>query len=224
VSQLTHTELAEYSEDIPRWVGAYAEALVSALGHPRRLKGVFDRSSVPMVLVDDDRNHIEGNTAARLVFRLSLGELRRLRIDDLTHPDSAEAMLEAWSRLMVIGCVAGPHRVLSPDGSQFEASYYALANALPDLHLIAFAPAHWPESELAGSVELCDSPLSVPLTPRELEVLDLAATGCNGPMIAAQLVVSAATVRTHFEHIYEKLEVRDRAAAVAKAMRLGLIC
>ena len=61
------------------------------------------------------------------------------------------------------------------------------------------------------------------LTPRELEVLDLAAAGCNGPMIAARLVVSAATVRTHFEHIYEKLEVRDRAAAVAKAMRLGLI-
>jgi ATP/maltotriose-dependent transcriptional regulator MalT len=65
--------------------------------------------------------------------------------------------------------------------------------------------------------------LAAPLTPRELEVLDLAATGCNGPMIAAELVVSAATVRTHFEHIYEKLEVRDRAAAVAKAMRLGLI-
>jgi ATP/maltotriose-dependent transcriptional regulator MalT len=36
-------------------------------------------------------------------------------------------------------------------------------------------------------------------------------------------VVSAATVRTHFEHIYAKLAVSDRGAAVAKAMRLGLI-
>jgi ATP/maltotriose-dependent transcriptional regulator MalT len=42
-------------------------------------------------------------------------------------------------------------------------------------------------------------------------------------MIARELVVSAATVRTHFEHIYAKLGVSDRAGAVAKAMRLGLI-
>jgi ATP/maltotriose-dependent transcriptional regulator MalT len=34
---------------------------------------------------------------------------------------------------------------------------------------------------------------------------------------------SGATVRTHFEHIYAKLRVRDRPGAVAKAMRLGLI-
>jgi two-component system nitrate/nitrite response regulator NarL len=37
------------------------------------------------------------------------------------------------------------------------------------------------------------------------------------------LVLSPATVKTHFEHAYEKLEVSDRASAVAKALRLGLI-
>jgi ATP/maltotriose-dependent transcriptional regulator MalT len=61
------------------------------------------------------------------------------------------------------------------------------------------------------------------LTPRELEVLELAADGYSGPMIAHDLVISPTMVRTHFEHIYAKLDVRDRAAAVAKAMRLGLI-
>ena len=61
------------------------------------------------------------------------------------------------------------------------------------------------------------------LTPRELQVLQLAAQGCAGREIARRLVVSPATVRTHFGRIYEKYGVSDRAAAVAKALRDGLI-
>ncbi len=62
-----------------------------------------------------------------------------------------------------------------------------------------------------------------PLTPREVEVLQLAAKGNSRGGIARTLLVSPATVRTHFERIYAKLGVHDRAAAVAQAMRLGLI-
>jgi DNA-binding CsgD family transcriptional regulator len=61
------------------------------------------------------------------------------------------------------------------------------------------------------------------LTERELDVLRLAAEGRSGPKIAAELFVSPSTVKTHFEHIYEKLGVADRAAAVAHALRVGLI-
>jgi PAS domain S-box-containing protein len=61
------------------------------------------------------------------------------------------------------------------------------------------------------------------LSARELEVLRLAANGNTGPQIAETLVVSPATVKTHFENIYEKLGVGDRAAAVAHALRTGLI-
>lgn len=184
---------------------------------------MFERSALPMVLVDGDRRHVQGNSAARLTFRLRLDELRQMRIDDLTPQHQTPIMREAWSRLMTSGCVAGPHQVSPPDGSLIDINYYALANVLPNLHLIAFAPAQWPDCELLGDADACGHVLAAPLTRRELEVLDLAAAGCNGPMIAAELVVSAATIRTHFEHIYEKLDVRDRAAAVAKAMRLGLI-
>jgi PAS domain S-box-containing protein len=61
------------------------------------------------------------------------------------------------------------------------------------------------------------------LTPRELEVLRLAAQGQSGPEIAARLFVSPATIKTHFENLYAKLGVCDRASAVAKALRLGLM-
>jgi DNA-binding NarL/FixJ family response regulator len=62
-----------------------------------------------------------------------------------------------------------------------------------------------------------------PLTPREAELLQLAADGFSGPRIAEKLVLSPATVRTHFANIYEKLGASERAGAVATAMRLGLI-
>ena len=61
------------------------------------------------------------------------------------------------------------------------------------------------------------------LTPRELEVLQLSATGYARRQIAEEIEVSEATVKTHFEHIYRKLGVPDRASAVAEALRQGLI-
>ena len=61
------------------------------------------------------------------------------------------------------------------------------------------------------------------LTPRAVEVLQLAARGCSTEAIAGQLRVSTATIKRHFERAYMQLGVSDRAAAVAEAMRRGLI-
>jgi len=61
------------------------------------------------------------------------------------------------------------------------------------------------------------------LTDREGEVLGMLATGASAPDIAAQLHLSAATVKTHLHNLYAKLGVSDRAAAVAEGMRRGLI-
>ena len=61
------------------------------------------------------------------------------------------------------------------------------------------------------------------LTAREREVLVLTADGLSAPDIAQRLTLSPATVRTHLQNLYEKLGVSDRAAAVAEAMRSGLL-
>ena len=61
------------------------------------------------------------------------------------------------------------------------------------------------------------------LSPREREVLVLIAEGLSAPDIARRLHVSPATVKTHLQSLYEKLGVSDRAAAVASAMRTGLL-
>jgi DNA-binding CsgD family transcriptional regulator len=61
------------------------------------------------------------------------------------------------------------------------------------------------------------------LTPREVQVLQLAARAFSAVAIAEQMQVSPATVKRHFEDAYARLGVSDRAAAVAVAMRQGLI-
>jgi two-component system nitrate/nitrite response regulator NarL len=61
------------------------------------------------------------------------------------------------------------------------------------------------------------------LTERELEILRLVAEGHSPPGIARRLYLSRATVGMHLKHVYQKLGVPDRAAAVAKAMRVGLL-
>ena len=61
------------------------------------------------------------------------------------------------------------------------------------------------------------------LTARELEVLRLTAEGISAPEIAEELVLGVTTVKTHLHNIYGKLGVSDRAAAVATAIRRGLL-
>jgi DNA-binding NarL/FixJ family response regulator len=61
------------------------------------------------------------------------------------------------------------------------------------------------------------------LSARELEVLQLAAQGRSAASIATELFLSPATIKRHFERAYARLDVSDRASAVAEAMRRGLI-
>lgn len=65
-----------------------------------------------------------------------------------------------------------------------------------------------------------DSPA---LTPREREVLALLAEGQGASQIAAELHVGVSTAKKHLAHLYDKLDAPNSAAAVARAMRLGLI-
>ncbi len=77
--------------------------------------------------------------------------------------------------------------------------------------------------ELGGFFARRPGMLRWPLTARETQVLRLAADGLAGPQIAAALQLSTATVKTHLANAYAKIGVSNRVAAVAYALREGLI-
>ena len=78
-------------------------------------------------------------------------------------------------------------------------------------------------SGLAGEIRRrADSTVPV-LSERERQVLQAFARGRSIPQVADELLIGASTVKTHTQRLYEKLGVSDRAAAVAEAMRRGLL-
>jgi DNA-binding NarL/FixJ family response regulator len=92
----------------------------------------------------------------------------------------------------------------------------------------AVSAAHRGESVLSPSVAgrlmgQLRSPAKEPLSQRELEVLTLISQGSSNRETAGRLFISEATVKTHLLHVYAKLGVRDRAAAVATAFEQGLL-
>ncbi|MEU2926656.1 response regulator transcription factor [Streptomyces sp. NPDC048304] len=78
-------------------------------------------------------------------------------------------------------------------------------------------------SRLVHAVRTPRGPGAEPLSAREREVLALVARGTSNREIARELFISEATVKTHLTHLYAKLGVNDRAAAVAAAYDRGIL-
>jgi len=91
--------------------------------------------------------------------------------------------------------------------------------------LVALVPERDPPAPTERSVREAASKTGVvePLTERELEVLRLVADGEWNQDIARTLVVSLATVKTHINHIFGKLDAESRVQVVARARTLGLL-
>ncbi|MBZ0297568.1 MAG: LuxR C-terminal-related transcriptional regulator, partial [Anaerolineae bacterium] len=97
----------------------------------------------------------------------------------------------------------------------------AKAGLVPDY--AAQLLAAFPPSESAVETTTANQPLPDPLSERELDVLRRMVAGYSNLEIARELIVSTGTVKTHTSHIYDKLNVRNRAEAIKRAIDLKLV-
>ncbi|MFI1093436.1 response regulator [Streptomyces sp. NPDC020917] len=161
---------------------------------------------VDVVLMDLRMPRMGGVEAIRLLRERAPG----IRVLVLTTYDSDADVLPAVE--------AGATGYLLKDAPRDE-----LVRAVRAAHLGQAVLAPSVAQKLLGHVRAPAPAASGLLTDRELEVLRLVAAGTTNKEAAKRLFISEATVKTHLLHLYGKLGVRDRAAAVAAAYRAGLL-
>jgi len=175
----------------------------------------------------------ESATADGAVERARIGDVDVVLMD-LRFAGDASAGVRATRRLREL---AAPPQVLVLTSHDTDADIlgaveagacgYLLKDAGPDELLAAVRAAAAGESALSPTVaarlmgRLRDPRPA--LTEREAEVLRAVADGATNRQAAAALHVSEATVKTHLVHVFDKLGVTSRTAAVARARELGVV-
>jgi PAS domain S-box-containing protein len=177
---------------------------------------LFQTALEGLVLFDDDRRYVTVNERAAKLLGAPVDMVLGLRLDDFTPADRLPLVDRYWATLERTGELAGRGPVLRADGSQGLIEFRIRWRFAPEHHLVAMR-------EIVAPLVVAEGETVPRLTPREREVLQLAADGHSTDDIAEVLMMSAGTVKTHLQHIYGKLDTRDRVSAVASALRLGLI-
>jgi PAS domain S-box-containing protein len=173
---------------------------------------VFERTSNPIVLLDDERRIAELNDAALSLY--GVAEKRTLigsSIEDTILPAERAQAAREWQTFLQSGEYAGTRVLLRADGTEVQVDFAARLALIGGRRLAIYVVAsddhaYEPPAELANQL---------PLTNREREVVTLIALGHDTAEIARQLHISPETVRTHVRNAMARLGARTRAQLVA---------
>jgi DNA-binding NarL/FixJ family response regulator len=189
------------------------------------LRGIFE-STAEFEVVGEAVNGAEAVTRARALRPdVVLMDLRMPDVDGVTATKRL-AELGLDSRVLVLTTYDTDSDVVP--AIEAGATGYLLKDAPRSELLRAVRAAARGEAVLSPSVATrllgqVRAPVREPLSHRELDVLALVARGTSNRDTATRLFISEATVKTHLLHIYAKLGVNDRAAAVATGFERGLL-
>jgi DNA-binding NarL/FixJ family response regulator len=192
------------ADEVTRWTATSGvPAKVGTTGDPRVLHPEVEALRPDVVLMDLRMPELDGVSAIRALAQRGIDA----RVLVLTTFDTDTDVLPAIE--------AGATGYLLKDSPPEELRRGVRAAARGEAVLSPSVA-----TRLVGQVR---EPAREPLSQRELDILGLIARGCSNREAAARLFISEATVKTHVLHIYAKLGVNDRAAAVAAGFERGLL-
>jgi PAS domain S-box-containing protein len=185
-----------------------------AAGWERLFWLVFERTSNPVILLDEQRRIVEANGAALELFGGAREDVIGTSIVESILPAERERAAHEWDAFRQSGEYMGTRALLCADGSEAQIDFAARIAVVGGRRLAVYVAAgddssYSPEPTLAGEM---------PLTEREREVVTLIALGHETAQIAAELHISPETVRTHVRNAMARLGAHTRAQLVAIVM------
>ena len=179
-------------------------------------RDAFNQSRNAMVLLDDDRRHVEVNGAYAQLLGYRPSDLIGRPVRELRADHSAVSD-DQWHASLRQKQFTGTIELLRADGGRVTVEFAGHPEIVTGQQLVLFVALR----AARGGRLRDDSPeasVRADLSQRELEVVKLLAEGFSGPEVAGELQIAHNTVRTHTRNAMTKMNARSRAQLVAKSL------
>ncbi len=176
---------------------------------------VFERTSNPILLLDEQRRVVDVNDPGLSLLGVrDKSELIGKSIEESIRPEEREQAARDWEAFLQSGDYMGKRVLLRADGTEVQVDFAARLGEIGGRRLAMYViaaddPTYAPSAGLANKL---------PLRSREREVVTLIALGLDTAEIAEKLFISPSTVRTHVRNAMARLGAHTRAQLVAKVL------
>jgi PAS domain S-box-containing protein len=191
----------------------------SGTGWERGFWFVFNRSTNPMCLIDEERRIVDVNNSTLAIIQRSRAQvIGSPAVDFIAPMDRAESE-KRWQAILQTesGEFHGTGTVILGDGSELELDYAAHMVRISGRRLAIYVML-W---ERDAPISVTEEASTQALTNREREIVTAVAMGHQTPEIAEELHISQETVRTHVRNLMAKTGTHTRAHLVAKVLVEG---
>ena len=183
-------------------------------------RDAFNQSRNAMVLLDDERRHVEVNGAYVQLLGYRPSELIGRPVYELRADHSAVSEGQ-WHTALLQKQFTGTIELVRADGGRVTAEYAGHPEVVTGRQLVLFVALRVARGGRVRD-DIAPGTPRPELSPRELDVVRLLALGFSGPEVADELRIAHNTVRTHTRNAMTKVSARSRAQLVAKTLAEGM--